>query len=451
MKEEVLPTLSKTFALAALRIGVRVDGRPLDASRKLRIVLGPAHGQACVSLGATTAHAVASCAAVAPAPERPSEGTLSISASLAAPSSEAAALDQAVHGAHAASDPASRALRTDIDRFIRDSRAVDTEALCILAGRRVWAVDVSVAVVDAAGNAGDVAQIAAISALLHARRNDVSISGTDVRVHPFSEREPLPLPVHHVPVSVSYALFGAGDGFAGDVAALDPCLAEEVAADGRLVVCMNAHGDVCGMQKSGGLPVDAKLVARCAAVAQGRVVAVTKIIHEALAESSAKYHPMSAARPVLVAAEPVAEVLVKKIGKKDGDIVMEDDGGASMWNAVPMEEDAPPPVPMVLPSADEGKPVVDDDVAAAAFRSLEKGRRGGAPAAGKINGAAAPPAATAKMATGSGKAVGGKASENAVVHVISSDSSSSDDSDEDLMAAIIAKPKGGSARRAKKK
>ncbi len=123
-----------------------------------------------------------------------------------------------------------------IERSLRDSRAIDTEALCIRAGEKVWAVQIDVHVLDDGGNLIDAASIATVSALLHFRRPDVSITGDAITVvrtprttaclswltwslilcsrctqHSVADREPVPLSIHHLPLCVTFAVFG--DGF----------------------------------------------------------------------------------------------------------------------------------------------------------------------------------------------------------------------------------------------
>lgn len=452
MKDEQHVTLQRDFAVSALRAGVRVDGRALDASRLVKIVLGPAHGQAHVSIGNTVALASATAEAVTPYSDRPSEGILGIAVELSAAASEPAALEFAVHGAHPPADRLALALRGNVERVIRDSRAVDTEALCIIAGKKVWAVSVDVSIVDADGNCIDAAHLASMAALLHARRNDVSISGTDIHIHPFSEREPLPLPVHHVPLTVTYALFAGSNDFPDDIAALDPCLAEELASDGLITVALNAHGEVCGLHKAGGLPISAKLVARCAGVGVDRVAALTEILNRSLHDSSVKHHPLSAVRPVLVAPEPTA-LLGKSVnggtksnettsGNKSKDSKMFE-GGASLWNAIPMSDTTPPMAPNMevhnstAMKDDTGDGAAADAVAATVFRALDGHSRGAS--AQDLHGGKNKKQSKVPTTT---PALSGKVSS-------SSDSDKADsDSDEDLLAAVISKPKGGGAHRA---
>ena len=67
-----------------------------------------------------------------------------------------------------------------LERAVRQSRAVDTEALCIVPGEKVWAVRVDVHVLDDAGNVTDCACVAAMAALHHFRRPDITVAGDDV-------------------------------------------------------------------------------------------------------------------------------------------------------------------------------------------------------------------------------------------------------------------------------
>lgn len=67
-----------------------------------------------------------------------------------------------------------------IERAIKQSRAVDTEALCIVPGEKVWSLRVDIRILDDEGNVVDCACVAAMASLHHFRRPEVSISGEDV-------------------------------------------------------------------------------------------------------------------------------------------------------------------------------------------------------------------------------------------------------------------------------
>lgn len=323
MKEESESLLENRFATACVQAGVRADGRGLMRARRTRVTLGERWGDAQVWLERTRAAATASVTAITPAPERPAEGSVIITVELSPASGEAAAR-MAASGARS---EAGAALRASVERVVRDSRALDVDALCIVAGARVWAVRVHVDVLADDGNALDAAVLAAAAALLHARRPDVTVSGRDVIVHSPDEREPLPLPVHHVPIAVSFALFRAVDTEADDVSALDPTRREMLAAAGALTLACNAQGEVCAVQKAGGLPLASALLVECAKVAEKRAIELTKVLADAL-KDAAMQHPLATARPLMSNPEPVA-VLAPDMPPPNVDKIGE---GAGAWN-----------------------------------------------------------------------------------------------------------------------
>lgn len=69
-----------------------------------------------------------------------------------------------------------------IEKALRRSRAIDTEGLCIVAGEKVWQIRVDLLFLDHDGNLIDCASIAAVTALLHFRRPDVTVSGEEVTI-----------------------------------------------------------------------------------------------------------------------------------------------------------------------------------------------------------------------------------------------------------------------------
>lgn len=56
----------------------------------------------------------------------------------------------------------------------------------------------------------DCASAAALAALAHFKRPDVTTTGSEIIVHSHAERDPIPIVLHHYPVSVSYAIYHNG-------------------------------------------------------------------------------------------------------------------------------------------------------------------------------------------------------------------------------------------------
>lgn len=212
--------LRAIFITQALAQDVRLDGRTPFAKRAVHIeacsmhhsaqfnsllnILFHPHTQiahddqsATVRMGNTMVQCSIHATLVAPRKARGNEGTIHFNVDL---------------GPAAAYDGRQDDTEVDIQRFVeralRDSGAVDQEALCVLPGRQVWALQVAIHVLDAAGNLTDACMLAALAALMAFRRPVVEVDpqGT-MTVFPADQREPLPLSLHHHPVATTFAVF----------------------------------------------------------------------------------------------------------------------------------------------------------------------------------------------------------------------------------------------------
>ncbi|KAE8705727.1 Protein ECERIFERUM 7 [Hibiscus syriacus] len=163
---------------------------------------------------------------------------------------------------------------------IGESRAVDTESLCILAGKYVWAIRIDLHILDNGGNLVDAANIAALAALLTYLRPECSLGGEDgqeVIVHPPEIREPLPLTVHHLPIAITFGFFG-NEG----ILLIDPTHNEEAVMGGRMTMTVNANGDICAIQKGGGEGVPQRVIMKCLQLATSKAASITKQIKDAV-------------------------------------------------------------------------------------------------------------------------------------------------------------------------
>ncbi|GIL92483.1 hypothetical protein Vretimale_19344 [Volvox reticuliferus] len=167
-----------------------------------------------------------------------------------------------------------------IERGLRLSGAVDQEALCVIAGRKVWVLRVDCRVLDHGGNVLDAAFLSALAALMAFRKPEVEVggeSGTEIVVHPPEVREPLPLTIHHLPVSVTFALFQGGD-----MLVVDPTVKEAAAASGSCTVVMNPGREVCCVHKADGIGLTPEQFMRCVRLAADKTELLTKELKAAL-------------------------------------------------------------------------------------------------------------------------------------------------------------------------
>ncbi|KAM1342850.1 hypothetical protein ACFX2F_007117 [Malus domestica] len=262
----------KKFIETALLADLRADGRRPFDYRNLTIKFGKEEGSAEVQLGQTHVMAIITAQLVQPYRDRPNDGTLSIFTEfspMADPSFEPGR-------------PGESAVELGrvIDRGLRESRAVDTESLCVLSGKLVWAIRVDLHILDNGGNLIDAANIAALAALLTFRRPEISLGGEDsqeVTVHPPEEREPLHLIIHHIPIAVTFAFFNYESSVV-----IDPTHEEEAFMGGRMTATINANGDVCAIQKAGGEGVLQSVIMQCLRIASVKAGSMTEKIKKAV-------------------------------------------------------------------------------------------------------------------------------------------------------------------------
>jgi len=273
MRDRVLSQCERKFLLQALKQNKRIDGRLKDEYRRLRISLGMHRGSCLTELGDTKVLAQASCELVEPTPGRPHEGLLYINlemSPMAAPHFEAGRLGDA-------GVECSRLL----ERCIKESRCLDVESLCVMAGDKVWQIRVDVHVLDFDGALIDCASVATITALMHFRRPDVTVSGEEFTVHSAEERDLIPLNVYHLPICVTF-------GFTekGETIIVDPLDMEEKVLEGKIVVGMNNHREICTLHCSGSMLINKAEVLRCTSTSIARVQDITALIRKVIAEDA---------------------------------------------------------------------------------------------------------------------------------------------------------------------
>eukprot|EP00277_Geminigera_cryophila_P046947 CAMPEP_0173078978 /NCGR_PEP_ID=MMETSP1102-20130122/14693_1 /TAXON_ID=49646 /ORGANISM="Geminigera sp., Strain Caron Lab Isolate" /LENGTH=355 /DNA_ID=CAMNT_0013950859 /DNA_START=45 /DNA_END=1109 /DNA_ORIENTATION=+ len=274
-----ISTNDHAFVLQAAREEQRVDGRKLLDHRRVRLHFHPQAGMVEVQLGSTRILGVVSAITTAPHIDRPSEGLFSLDL-VACP------LADASFEPYRVSDQV-RDARAVLQRAMVRSKVVDTEALCIKGGLVVWHVRLDLKILDHGGNLADCACIAGVLALHHFRNKEVTVVGEQVTIHEETERVPRPLTLHHMPLSVTYGLLALPDAASEAqkvVLIADPSRLEEAVLSGRIVITAGRreHSVVYGIQKYGGVAVQASVVTRCCVMAVERAAELDQVLQQAL-------------------------------------------------------------------------------------------------------------------------------------------------------------------------
>ncbi len=232
-KNYVVETLRKAQMVQLLSEGKRLDGRPLDQPRELKIETGliqKANGSARVTLGNSQVIAGVKIATGTPFPDTPDKGLLVVNAEILPMSSPYAE----------AGPPSEEAIELArvVDRGIRESEMVDLTKLCLIPGKSVVTVFVDCNVMNVDGNLFDATSYAVVSALRTAKMKKYVVKDDKVE----ATEEWVPVPVERTPVSVTFARIG-------DRLLVDPNNEEEVAMDMRITITTDDDGNICASQK----------------------------------------------------------------------------------------------------------------------------------------------------------------------------------------------------------
>ncbi|CCH44059.1 hypothetical protein BN7_3618 [Wickerhamomyces ciferrii] len=252
----------KEFLFEALKQGIRLDGRKTDQFRDVEITLGDEYGYVDVKLGKTRVVARISAEIVTPYEDRAFEGLFQVS-------TEISPMASAMFENGRQSDDELLITRT-VEKAVRRSGALDLESLCIIAGSKCWSIRADVHFLDCDGGFIDASCIAVMAGLQHFRKNDITVSGEQIIVHPVEERAPVELSILHVPICVTFAFYNptnVEENIKGDsnneISVVDATLQEELSQDGTLTVTINKNREICQITKAGGLPMDALTLMDC--------------------------------------------------------------------------------------------------------------------------------------------------------------------------------------------
>ncbi|MCJ7423846.1 exosome complex protein Rrp42 [Candidatus Bathyarchaeota archaeon] len=213
--------------------GKRLDNRALAEYREIKVEQGifeRAEGSARVHLGKTEVVVGIKVEMGEPFPDTPNEGVQTVNVELvplASPAFEAGPPDEN-----------SIELARVVDRGIRESKAIDTEKLCIEPGKKVFVVFVDVYVLNHDGNLIDASALASLAALLNTKMSNYEIEDGEVKMKSGYTQ----LPIKNHPITVTCAKIG-------NKLLVDPSLEEEQVMDARLSIAIDDDGNICATQK----------------------------------------------------------------------------------------------------------------------------------------------------------------------------------------------------------
>ncbi|MCW4024628.1 MAG: exosome complex protein Rrp42 [Candidatus Bathyarchaeota archaeon] len=238
----------------------RASERGMQDYRDLHIEQGlieRAEGSAKVTLGKTEVLVGVKIETGEPFPDTPNNGVQTVNAELvplASPTYETGPPDEN-----------SIELARIVDRGIRESKAINTEKLCIIPGQKVFVVFVDVYVLNYDGNLIDASALAAMAALLNTKMQNYEVKDGEVKFK--QGYTPLPLRDHPITVTI---------GKIKDTLIVDPDAEEEQVMDSRISIAINDEGDICAIQKGGSGYFTPKQILEASKIAQQKAAEMRK-------------------------------------------------------------------------------------------------------------------------------------------------------------------------------
>jgi exosome complex component RRP42 len=238
----------------------RLDERGLLDHREIKIEQGlieRAEGSARVLLGKTEVLVGVKVETGEPFPDTPNEGVLTVNAELvplASPNFEPGPPDEN-----------SIELARVVDRGIRESKAIDSEKLCIDPGKKVFVVFVDIYILNHDGNLIDASALAAVAALLNTKMPNYEIKEGELKIK--QGYTPLPLKSHPITITL---------GKINNSLIVDPWLEEEQIMDSRISMAINDSGNICAIQKGGSGYFTPQQILNASKIAQEKAVELRK-------------------------------------------------------------------------------------------------------------------------------------------------------------------------------
>lgn len=269
MKQYVNPKCNQAFLKANLANNIRVDGRHAQDYRELNLAFGPDYGCCLASLGNTKILAQISASIGEPRLTRPSEGIVEIRVDLSPMASPLFEFSW--------SSEEHVEIAQLLDKGIKEARCLDLESLCLISGEKVWHIHIDLTVINQEGNIIEAASVAAITALAHHRRPDVTIEDGQVVIHSFEDKNPLQFTILHRPFLTKFVFFDNGN-----ITLCDPIEEEEKTCDGYLIIGANTYREITLTNISGKSMVSKEKILSQYSLALKRTNQINDIVKKAL-------------------------------------------------------------------------------------------------------------------------------------------------------------------------
>jgi len=282
----------KEFILHSIHQNLRIDGRKPTENRPITLHFNRTStiSECVVHMGNTKVMTCIDCELTTPQyTDRPNEGSINIKVDLSSMANIGFIESDTDANTDTMKSYYSQRIHRILERVLRTSGsgAIDTEALCVVSGKVVWKLNITITILDDDGNLIDCSIVSAFAALrfLKLPATEIMNDGKHVEIYSEDDRDPIPLPLHHTPIPFSFALFSLEEELQCIV---DPNQREELLSSGIVTFCFNKHKELCCIDFSSGASVNRSTLNQCALLAQKKVMELSTMLEDTLHHADQK-------------------------------------------------------------------------------------------------------------------------------------------------------------------
>nr|CDJ95994.1 unnamed protein product [Haemonchus contortus] len=275
MRNDPLSKCEQNFLQEGFAENQRLDGRSLSDFRQVKLVVGSECGTALCTMGETKVLCAVSATLTEPRTSRPNKGIVTVDVDMSPMGNPA--------NEHNRLGERGLELTRMLELVLRDSRCIDVESLCVRAHKEVWKLRVDVRILDDDGGLLDCASVAAVAALYHFRRPNLTVQPNHTLIHSEYEQALVPLNIYHMPICVSF-----GFTKSGNAVVIDPTDKESQCLYGCLVIACNKRREVCALHQSTNLILSTGTIEACVKRAMQRAIDLSELISTVIRDDAQK-------------------------------------------------------------------------------------------------------------------------------------------------------------------
>lgn len=168
-----------------------------------------------------------------------------------------------------------------LEKGLRETKALDTNSLCIIPGKLVWKIVIDINIINNDGNVYDACLLSAVASWLSYRIPFLRKKGSKI----ISDFNKIFLTMLHIPICITFGLFNNGTKLQY---ICDATLKEEMVMNGMMNVTANIFDSICYLQFTSEIQVSCDEINKMLMLAKEKIKELHKILKEFIENTKRK-------------------------------------------------------------------------------------------------------------------------------------------------------------------